>query len=148
MKEIRTEITINASADRVWNVLTDFASFPQWNPFITSAEGELTPGQTLIIRLQSPGGKGMTFKPKVLVAEPNKELRWLGRLGMPGIFDGEHYFVIEAADDGGIRFVQGERFRGILVPILGILGMLKNTQQGFTNLNQALKARAEETEAT
>ncbi len=106
MKEIRTEITINASADRVWTVLTDFTSFPQWNPFITSAEGELTPGQTLTIRLQSPGGKGMTFKPKVLVAEPNKELRWLGHLGMSGIFDGEHYFVIEAADNGGIRFIQ------------------------------------------
>ena len=145
MKEIRTEIKIDATAERVWTVLTDFTSFPQWNPFITSAEGELTPGQTLTIRLQSPGGKGMTFKPKVLVAEPNKELRWLGRLGMPGIFDGEHYFVIEAADNSGIRFIHGERFRGILVPILGSMGMLNSTLQGFSNLNQALKARAEET---
>jgi len=147
MKEIRTEITINATPERVWTVLTDFTSFPQWNPFITSAEGDLTPGHTLIVRLQSPGGKGMTFKPKVLVAEPNKELRWLGQLGMSGIFDGEHYFVIEAADNGGIRFIQGERFRGILVPILSFMGMLNNTLQGFSNLNQALKARAEETEA-
>lgn len=148
MKEIRTEITIDATAERVWKVLTDFTSFPQWNPFITSAEGELTPGQTLTIRLQSPGGKGMTFKPKVLVAEPNKELRWLGRLGMPGIFDGEHYFVIEAADNSGIRFIHGEKFRGVLVPILSLMGMLNNTLQGFSNLNQALKDRAEESEPT
>ncbi len=148
MKEIRTEIAINASAERVWTVLTDFASFPQWNPFIASAEGELTPGQTLTVRLQTPDGKAMTFKPVVLVAEPNKELRWLGHLGMRGIFDGEHYFIIEGADNGGIRFIQGERFRGLLVPVLGLLGMLNKTLQGFSNLNQALKARAEETEAT
>ncbi len=147
MKEIRTEIAINASAERVWTVLTDFASFPQWNPFITSAEGELTPGQTLTVRLQTPDGKAMTFKPVVLVAAPNKELRWLGHLGMRGIFDGEHYFIIEGADNGGIRFIQGERFRGLLVPVLGFLGMLNSTLQGFSNLNQALKARAEETEA-
>ncbi len=31
-----------------------------------------------------------TFRPTVLVAEPNRELRWLGRLFMPGPFDGEH----------------------------------------------------------
>ncbi|PKB72617.1 MAG: hypothetical protein BZY75_06175 [SAR202 cluster bacterium Io17-Chloro-G7] len=148
MKEIRTEITINATTERVWTVLTDFRSFPQWNPFITYAEGELTPGQTLTVRLQTPSGKGWTFKAKVLVAEPNRELRWMGRLGLPGILDGGCYYIIEVTDDGGIRFIQGERFRGILVPILGVMGMLNDTLLGFTNLNQALKARAEETEAS
>jgi uncharacterized protein YndB with AHSA1/START domain len=34
MKEIRTEILINAQAYKVWKALTDFNSYPSWNPFI------------------------------------------------------------------------------------------------------------------
>ncbi len=33
MKEIHTEIEINAPAGKVWRVLTDFPSYPEWNPF-------------------------------------------------------------------------------------------------------------------
>ncbi len=59
----------------------------------------------------------MTFKPKVLAAARNRELRWLGRLIMPGLFDGEHSFRIE--DRGrSCRFHQTETFSGILVPFL------------------------------
>ena len=44
MKELRTEIEIQASDKRVWQLLTDFASFPQWNPFIRQAKGEVKVG--------------------------------------------------------------------------------------------------------
>jgi uncharacterized protein YndB with AHSA1/START domain len=43
-KSIKTEIVINASKEKVWHVLTDFKRYPQWNPFITSVEGELVKG--------------------------------------------------------------------------------------------------------
>lgn len=36
----------------------------------------------------------MTFKPKILIVEPNKEFRWKGKLGINGIFDGKHYFIL------------------------------------------------------
>ena len=144
MKEIHTEIGIDASAEKVWQVLTEFADFPQWNPFVRSIEGELTTGSQLTVRLEPTGGKGMTFKPTVLKAEPAQELRWIGHLMFPGIFDGEHHFIIEAQDDKRVRLVQGERFTGILVPLMAAMGLFKNTQQGFEAMNRALKARAEE----
>ena len=34
VKELHSEIEINAPVERVWEVLTDFASYPRWNPFI------------------------------------------------------------------------------------------------------------------
>jgi hypothetical protein len=37
----------------------------------------------------------MTFKPTILTLESNKEFRWKGKLGITGIFDGEHYFILE-----------------------------------------------------
>jgi hypothetical protein len=83
----------------------------------------------------------MTFKPTVLEAEPERELRWLGRFLVPGVFDGEHSFHIEPIDDRRVRFVQAERFRGALVPVFG--KTLEQTRRGFEAMNQALKRRAE-----
>jgi hypothetical protein len=98
------------------------------------------------VRIEPPGGRGMTFRPTVLTVEPNRELRWLGRLLLPGLFDGEHSFRLEPLATGRVRLVQAERFTGLLVPILG--GMLGNTERGFQAMNQALKERAEATPAS
>jgi hypothetical protein len=84
------------------------------------------------------GQKPMTFKPKVLRADPGRELRWLGRLLIPGLFDGEHYFQMEPSD-AGTRFVHGEIFRGILI---GMLDFAK-TEAAFKALNEGLKRKAE-----
>lgn len=87
--------TDNCSCVQVYEALIDFKSYPDWNPFILSAQGEPVVGAQLKIKIQPPGGKAMTFSPKVLVAERGKEFRWLGRVLMPGLFDGEHSFTFE-----------------------------------------------------
>ena len=45
MKELHSEIEIAASAQRVWDILTDFSSYPQWNPFIRRISGEAKIGE-------------------------------------------------------------------------------------------------------
>ncbi len=143
MRELRSEITINVPAQRVWELLTDFGSFPDWNPFMQRASGELKVGEKLVVYLKPPGGMGMSFKPRVVKVDPNREFRWLGHLVMPGIFDGHHIFEIDPIGDSSCRFVQREEFRGILVPLmLAMIG--KATERGFNEMNQALKARAED----
>jgi hypothetical protein len=142
MKQLYTEIEIDAPAKRVWGALTDFASYPQWNPFIRHIRGRLAPGERLQARLEPPGGRAMTFKPKVLTAEPNRELRWLGHLLAPGVFDGEHSFTIEPLEENRVRFVQRETFKGLLVPLFA-RSLETNTQRGFEEMNHALKGRAE-----
>src|SRR5262249_6943795 len=95
MRELQTEIEIAAPAERVWQVLADFGAYPEWNPFIRRVTGEARTGARLEAHFQPEGARGMTFRPTVLNAEPNRELRWLGRLWLPGLFDGEHAFVLE-----------------------------------------------------
>ena len=142
MKEIHTEIEINASAEKVWQVLTDFPAYPEWNPFVRRLEGEVIVGAHLQVYVQPAGGKGVSFRPTVLVAEPNRELRWLGRLWLPGLFDGEHSFVIEPLEEHRVRFVHRERFNGLLVPLLSKM-LDGETRRGFEEMNRALKMRAE-----
>ncbi|GGS72248.1 hypothetical protein GCM10010156_33880 [Planobispora rosea] len=138
-RRIRTDIEIDASPEQVWRVLTDFAAYPQWNPFIVSAQGEPRAGATLTNRLAGNGGE-MTFTPTVLAATPGRELRWIGRFVMPGVVDGEHYFLIEDLGGGRSRLVQGETFTGALVPFVG---KTLDVADGFAAMNAALKARAE-----
>ena len=84
----------------------------------------------------------MTFRPTVLAATPDEELRWLGHLLLPRVFDGEHQLLLASLGDRRTRFTQRELVRGILVPFTG--GILAKTEQGFVAMNQALKKRAEE----
>lgn len=77
----------------------------------------------------------------VLRADAPTELRWKGRLLIPGPFDGEHSFHLQALDSRRTKFAQKEVFSGILVPLFG--SRLSATRRGFELMNQALKARAE-----
>lgn len=141
-KEISTSIIIDATPQKVWSILMDFPNYETWNPFITSISGTPEVGKKIEAHMQPPGAKGMTFKPKVLVFEPGKEFRWIGHLGIPGLFDGEHRFQLIDNGDGTTTFIQSERFRGILIPLFRKM-LEVNTKNGFVSMNEQLKAQAE-----
>jgi hypothetical protein len=141
-RRIETEIEINVPAARVWALLTDFDRIGSWNPFIKSISGTLAQGARLSVRIVPPGKSGMRFKPTVLSVRPERELRWLGHLFVPGIFDGEHYFLLEPIGEQRTRLTQGEKFSGVLVGLLS--GMLSATKAGFQAMNMALRLQAEQ----
>jgi hypothetical protein len=141
-KEIRSEIIINATPDKVWKVLTDFSAYPGWNPFLKWLKGSVAIKNKIEVRIEPPGASGMTFKPRVLKFDTNKEFRWLGHLIIPGLFDGEHIFELTDNEDGTTTFVQRERFKGILIPLFKKM-LDVNTKQGFELMNKALKELVE-----
>ncbi len=145
MRELRREIEIDAPPERVWAVVTDFAAYPEWNPFIRRVSGELREGARLEVRIEPPGARATTFKPTVRAVEANRELRWLGRLLLPGIIDGEHSLRIEPLEGGRSRFVQSERLTGVLVRL--VKGTLAKTEVGFEQMNTALKTQVEQAPA-
>ncbi len=141
MREEVTEITINASQDKVWETFTNFEEYPEWNPFVKKVSGSMVKGEKLEVTLQNPGGRKFDFSPTLLERESGKEFRWIGNVLVPGLFDGEHYFKIEPLEDGKVRFIHGERFTGLLVPFMG--GLIDGAVVGFDEMNAALKERAE-----
>ncbi len=144
MKRISTDIIIYAPKEIVWKVLTDFKSYPDWNPFIKLFKRVPEKGRRFKVVIQQPGSKPMTFSPVCLELSDNSELRWLGSLGFKGLFDGEHIFELFDEEYGKTRFVQRENFSGILVPLLW-KQLDKKTRKGFELMNEALKERAEKT---
>jgi len=141
VRTIHTEIGIGAPAERVWDVLAAVDAWPQWNPFARMS-GRLAVGERVSVTLTLPGRKPMTLRPTIVKLEAGRELRWLGHLGVAGLFDGEHGFRVVPEDAGRCRFEHFETFRGLLVaPVMWMVG--EATRQGFEAMNRALKARAE-----
>lgn len=140
MPSIKTEIDIEAPIGQVWQVLTDFPAYVEWNPFVLSIEGEARTGATLKNTLLFQG-KEQIFRPKITQWVPNQEFAWLGS-GLGGTFKGHHYFRLESQGENQTRFVHGENFSGlmsyVLLPMIG-----KSTEKGFRAMNEALKKRVE-----
>lgn len=141
MKNLQTEIIINATPQQLWAVLTDFEKFNEWNPFILSIQGQPIVGTQLRVELKN-GNSTSVFKPKVLVAETNKAFEWLGSLPIPGIFNGNHYFRIEDLGNGQVKFIHGENFSGLLAGVI-MKSIGTQTQNCFIAMNKALKNRVE-----
>lgn len=139
MRTIEQVIDIPASPATVWQVLTETDRYDEWNPFMTELSGEPAVGRRLRVTIR-PGRRSMTFRPTVLAIEEGRLIRWRGRPGVPGIFDGEHELRLEATPDGGTRFAQREVFTGLLVPLAR--RVLDDTELGFADMNAALRNRA------
>ncbi len=142
MRELVTEIEIEASPARVWRVLSDLEAYPEWNRFIRSITGELKVGSTLNVRIEPESGPAAQMAPIVVAVEPERRFAWKGKLGFGGLFDGMHEFIIEPISETRVRFVQREEFTGILVPVIWPI-LRKGTTQGFKEMNEALRKRAE-----
>jgi hypothetical protein len=142
MRSIKTEIVIDASSAQVWNVLMNHEAYPTWNPFIKSISGRTAEGESMAVTIQIGAKAPMDFAPLVLTNNENKEFRWKGKLLVSGIFDGEHYFILEQIGPNETRFIQGENFTGLLSGVLmKMIG--EDTEKGFSAMNLALKNQVE-----
>ena len=140
-REIATEIVIEAPAERVWQILTDFARFREWNPFLLKVRGRAAVGAWVAFVFEMPRGFFGAVCARIVTCDANKELRWVGRV--PGLFRAEHYFVIERVDDARVRFRHGEILSGLLLPPAWRLLLERGGPPVYEAMNIALKRRAE-----
>lgn len=142
MKEVHTEIAIAADKQRVWSVLANFAGYSDWNPFLRSVAATPQIGAPVALTVVI-GRRTLHLDAAMLRYTPEREVRWAGPISrVRGIvFRGEHYFIIEEAPSG-VRFVHGERFDGLVIPLMR--GWIdRNLAPAYEAMNVALKRRAE-----
>ncbi|WP_277553244.1 SRPBCC domain-containing protein [Halobaculum limi] len=140
MTNISVTTDIAAPAALVYEVLTDFDAYPEWNEY-TRIDGVAAAGERLAVAPGPAAGSAPTFRPTVKQAD-GSQLRWIGHLWVRGLFDGEHRFRVEAVDDDTARLTQDERFTGLLAGLL-FRRYGDDWHANFAAVNEALKARAE-----
>jgi hypothetical protein len=143
--EVATEIA--ASPRQVWEVLTDFPSYPRWTTYICEIDGRAEAGTRLRLVVVPSGRRPVVVRPLVLEATPGERLAWAAT--MPGavwlpevIYGGVHEFVLTGLPDGGTRLSQREHFSGLLAGLAK--KSVRGTDERFAAFNNALKHRVEE----
>ncbi|MCU0955716.1 MAG: SRPBCC domain-containing protein [Hyphomicrobium sp.] len=146
MQEIKSSVDIDASAAMVWAILTDFASYRRWNPFIRAIAGKPAARSRLTLTLQCQGRQPLSTRCTLTRVREPRELSWRRHRIVPAFLSSEHRFRIESLAAGGVRFHHSEQINGLLASLLG-RGWLRATEQDFHAMNHALKTRAERVEA-
>lgn len=141
--EIRKEIEINASTEKVWNVIIDFQNYKHWNTQLAYFGGDVKPNGNLHLKLSVSGTAPYEFKPAISHWEENKKFAWLAITGLPRIFDGEHFFELIDLGDEKTLLINREEYRGILSLIMKNLPMMKDAPTGFEKMNVELKTYIE-----
>ena len=141
MKENRNEIEIRATPEKIWEVLTDFDNYPEWNPLLCLAEGKLAVGEKVNLTAKSASSE-MKLLCTVTTVEPNRQFSWKFHVILRFLFRGEHIFKIDPIDDHRVRFIDREVFYGLLVP-LQAKNLETNAKPAMIEMGEALKKRAE-----
>ncbi|MGA9993106.1 MAG: SRPBCC domain-containing protein [Thiobacillaceae bacterium] len=142
-RSIDTAIEIVASPQQVWDVLGDFARYPEWNHFLLQIQGEPAVGTQIRFRCELPRGVRMNATATVLKVATSRELRWAGELLRPWLFRAEHYFAIERLATDRITFRHGEIFSGLLLPLAWLI-LRGHGPPVYEQMNADLKRRCEE----
>jgi hypothetical protein len=139
MKEIKGSVMINVPAEKVWATVTDFSSFPEWNPFVTRMEGELKEGGAFDIVVSLPDRDDIKYKTTLVKMEKDKELRFKGKVN--SLLSEEHSKLIEQVEDSKCVFSQQMVFKGLLTLFAGKI--IRDSQIGLNRMNEELKKRCE-----
>ena len=143
MKELTTEIEIRAKSSKVWEVLMDCTSYPDWNPLIRKVTGDFDIDSKPRLYVKLPYGIRANSRLKMLKVNPGEELRWSGKLlGIGFLFAGEHSFILKASGEGSTKLFQCEKFTGLLSSLFWTLLGAK-IRQSYIGSNEALKELCE-----
>jgi hypothetical protein len=141
-RRIHTELEIDAPPERVWETLTDLASYEEWNPNVTFAAGTLEEGAEVDLRIQPTHGRERSITATVTAVEPQRTLQWVGTVGGRWLFEGQHTFELQPLDGNRTRFVNRERVSGVTAPIV----VRDDSAQAYEAMNHALADRVVGTE--
>jgi hypothetical protein len=139
-KTIQTAVTVEASRETVWRILTDFEDYARWNPLMTAAEGDARLGAHIDVDIHPPDSDVQELSPEITILRPNRKLAWMSREVLPGISDREYEVILDRLADERVRVVMHKRFEGLLIPFTSTA----EEQVGLDLMAEALKRRAEE----
>jgi hypothetical protein len=138
MRHFENETTIDASPERVWQILADTGSWSDWDSGVLSVEGDPAKGAKLKIR--SELNPKRSYPVKITEFEPNRRMAWLG--GVPlGLFRGVRSYTLTPEGEGRTRFEMREEFTGPLLPL--IWRTMPDMNDSFRQFATGLKQRAE-----
>ena len=140
-RAVEHRIGVQAPAEVVWEVVSDFESWAHWNPLYRRAEGVMKVGSTLVLEQHLPGQPPTVIQPIVQDWVPYEQLHWRSsRLG--GFVTAIRYLEIETMGPANATFSNGELFMGMLLRFVS-RDERRLLKAAFTQMGEAVRDRAE-----
>jgi len=142
MKEIKTEIIINASKEKIWTLLSDLESYQRWNNIITSVKSSLQVGRGFRFKINI-FGQAVPMVAKIHRSDQNQYLGWGNDYESWAkiILAAHHYFEIIEVSETQCKFVHGEQFYGV-VPFV-LWPIINKMEKSYDQFNDSLKSEVE-----
>lgn len=138
MRSYGSTVTIGATPEKIWKILTNAPKWPEWEPGVTRVEGKIAPGEKLTVYTKLSPDRA--FPVTVSQFIPNQKMVWSS--GMPlGLFKGERSFTLTPKGSGKTEVVTREEFSGLLLPLIG--RSIPDLTESFENFAAGLKKAAE-----
>ena len=134
-KTFHVETVIAATPEEIWVVLTDTASYPEWNPVFVEVEGAYAEGGKVLNKVRDPDGKILEMTAEIRALRPAREIRQYG--GLPGIITFDHQWILKPVPEG-TRVIQHETDRGIYLWFWNSDWIEPSYQSVFTALEESL----------
>ena len=140
---VSDRVEIDATPAQVWAVITDFASYEEWNPFTVRVEATLELGSPVVLHLPDPSKPGETFATheQISVIDAPHHLQYNTGDSIPGIHAVRDQWV-EDLGDGRSAYRTTDVFTGEHAgPVFAM--QQEWVTAGFNATAHALKARVE-----
>lgn len=141
--EVRADVVIDAPPEAVWAVVVDLPGHARWNHQLRHLGGAVAVGESVTLKLSADGAEPYEFSAEVTHLDAPTHFAWLGRTGLPRVFDGHHHFELERLPDGKTKLVNRERYSGVMAPVMQRLPMMAGAQAGFSTMNAELAREVE-----
>ncbi len=142
MPKLESRIDIQAPQHQVWAVLTDFAAFPEWNPYQREVRGEAVEGRSLSLCVHESGGTERHYWARVVTSAAPDLLRWQVEILSAGLLRCMHTFELIASGKGKTTVEQSIRFSGPLATL--VRGRFASEMGwGVEAMGKALRERVE-----
>ncbi|MBF6170735.1 SRPBCC domain-containing protein [Nocardia blacklockiae] len=135
-------VDIDAPAEVVWKVLTDFAAYGEWNPFVADCRTTLEPGAPIDMRVRLVGAKPMHQREWIRTHTPGTEFSYSMKPVPLGALHSLRSHTLTPLPDGRCRYASHFEIGGWLRPLVtGLLGGA--LRRGFGGMTAGVKERAE-----
>lgn len=139
MKSVETTMVIRREPRAVWDVLSDFDAYEEWNPILTVRRGTPRAGSAVEVAVDRPGHTTRTETAKLTAVDPGVRLQWEAVALYSWLYRSTQTFELRRLEGGRTRLVNRTACGGILAPLVVSEGFETENER----LNRALADRVE-----
>ena len=138
---IERQFEIDAPADLVWQVLTDFPRYAEWNPFLPACSSSLRPGDPIDLQVKL-GAKPQLQREWMIEHQPGRRFAYRMKPVPLSALSSQRSHDVEALGAARTRYRSYFHLKGWMMPLVRTL-LGRRLEAGFAQMSEGLKRQAE-----